>query len=406
MLATIMGHNEETKKSLPELRVVLLGISTDLDSELTDTIMVASYNPNNQEASILSIPRDTFIGKSKTKATGAEKINAVYSLKGGPEATLEEVNNITGLDTENYVVVKTEALIKLVDVLGGVEFNVPIDMKYDDKTQNLHINLKAGEQVLNGDQAEQLLRFRHNNDGTSYPTEYGDNDIGRMRTQREFISAVMRQTLKAENILKIGEFLDIAKENVTTNMDFDSIKDYIPYMVEFSTENLTTDSLPGTPEMCNELWFYVYNKTQTEEMIQRLFYHKTTEEIEASKTNSTNTTNTSKKNSTNSNNTTASTNSLESSTASSKNTAIIEVLNGTGATEKFDQAVTKLKEAGFNIKKTSKTNTTSHTVIYNKKYAPDSILEEIKRTLGSGTISNSAASTSQVDISITIGTDY
>ena len=79
-------------------------------------------------------------------------------------------------------------------------------MKYDDPTQDLHIDLKAGVQMIDGEKAEQLLRFRKNNDGTSYPTEYGDNDTGRMRTQREFIMAVMNQTLKPENIFKIGQF--------------------------------------------------------------------------------------------------------------------------------------------------------------------------------------------------------
>ena len=118
-------------------------------------------------------------------------------------------------------------------------------MKYDDPTQNLHINLKAGEQKINGDKAEQLLRFRKNNNGTSYPEEYGDNDTGRMRTQREFIMAVMQQTLKPGNIFKIGQILDIANNYLETNIDFSYIKDYIPYAVEFSTENLATETIPG-----------------------------------------------------------------------------------------------------------------------------------------------------------------
>src|SRR5699024_3279078 len=119
---------------------------------------------------------------SESKATPFDKINALYSIS--PEKTLEAVNRITGLDIQYYIVVKTEALIQLVDAIGQVEFNVPIDMKYDDPTQDLHIDLKAGVQMIDGEKAEQLLRFRKNNDGTSYPTEYGDNDTGRMRTQR------------------------------------------------------------------------------------------------------------------------------------------------------------------------------------------------------------------------------
>ena len=148
MLATVVGHDENTKKNLKEIKVLVLGVSSDLDSELTDTIMVASYNPNTQKANLLSIPRDSFTGKYKNKATASQKINALYKINKNPQKTLDAVNEITGLDIQYYVLVRTEALIKLVDAIGGVEFNVPIDMKYDDPTQDLHIDLKAGEQVL------------------------------------------------------------------------------------------------------------------------------------------------------------------------------------------------------------------------------------------------------------------
>ena len=136
MLATVVGHDEETKKNLPELKILILGVSTDLgDTAPTDTIMVASYNPKEQTANLLSIPRDTYVGKNKAKATPSDKINSLYSY-GGAEKTLEAVNKLTGLDIKYYAVVKTEALIKLVDAIGEVNFNVPIDMKYDDPTQN------------------------------------------------------------------------------------------------------------------------------------------------------------------------------------------------------------------------------------------------------------------------------
>ena len=239
MLATVVGHDEYTKKNLGEFKVLILGISTDQENvELTDTIMVASYNPNTQKATLLSIPRDTYTGKNPSRATAYEKINALYSRKSRPDETLKAVNEITGLNIEYYVVVKTEALIKLVDVIGGVKFNVPINMDYDDTSQDLHIHLKAGEQLLDGDKAEQLVRFRHNNNGTSYSEEYGDNDTGRMRTQREFIMQTLKQTLKVENMFKIGQILDVAKEYVITNVDFNVAKDYIPYAVEFNTENI------------------------------------------------------------------------------------------------------------------------------------------------------------------------
>ena len=137
MLVTFVGHDQETLKNLEELRVLVLGVSTDTTAVLTDTIMVASYNPRTQKASLLSIPRDTYVGKNENTANSYNKINALY--QSNIDKVLEAVNNLTGLNLQYYVVVKTEALIALVDEIGGVEFNVPIDMDYDDSKQNLHI---------------------------------------------------------------------------------------------------------------------------------------------------------------------------------------------------------------------------------------------------------------------------
>lgn len=121
-------------------------------------------------------------GKKFSNANSNEKINSIYNDK-NPERILSKVNELTGLNIKYYVKIDNNALIKLVDILGGIEFDIPIDMDYDDKSQNLHIHLKKGTQTINGKKAEMLLRFRHNNNGTSYSKEYGDNDYGRMRTR-------------------------------------------------------------------------------------------------------------------------------------------------------------------------------------------------------------------------------
>ena len=423
MLATVAGHDENTKKNLGEFKCLILGISTDQTGvDLTDTIMVASYNPNTQKATLLSIPRDTYTGKNAAKATAYEKINALYGRKHRPDETLAAVNEITGLDIQYYVVVQTEALIKLVDVIGGVTFNVPIDMKYDDPTQDLHIDLKAGEQLLDGDKAEQLVRFRHNNNGTSYPEEYGDNDTGRMRTQREFIMQVIKQTAKPENIFKIGEILDVAEKYVITNIDFGVAKDYVPYAVEFNTENLLTATLPGTNTNKNTAatWVFIYNKKQTASLIQELFYDrdKTEEELaaEENETNSTNTTssNTTKNTTnsssskTNSTSTTSSSTSSSSTVVSSKNKANlkIEVLNGSGTSKNLQTAVSDLEGAGYKVTRTGSTNITSKTTIINKKNAGSSLLNNIKDILEVGTIQSSESSSSKIDITIILGKDY
>ena len=401
MLATMVGHDENTKKNLGEFKVLVLGISTDQeDVELTDTIMVASYNPNTQKATLLSIPRDTYTGKNTKKATAYEKINALYSRKKDPQTVLDAVNELTGLDIEYYVIVRTEALIKLVDVIGGITFNVPIDMDYDDPTQDLHIHLTAGEQELDGDKAEQLVRFRHNNNGTTYPQEYGDNDLGRMRTQREFIMQTLKQTLKPENVFKIGQILDVAKENVQTNVDFNVAKDYIPYAVEFNTENLLTETLPGTTpdwKQTNNVSIFVVDKKKTAELVQELFYDRDAEETE-SQTDGTEGNQTS--NESTSNTTTSSNSSSNSSTLK------IEVLNGSGESKNLQKVVNELEGAGYKVTRTGSTNTTTKTTIVNKKSVRDTTLKNIKEVLGTGSISTSESNSSKVDLTVIIGKDY
>ena len=246
--------------------ILVMGVSEDISVELTDTIILIGYNPDTNKAFMLSIPRDTFVGKSEASAGGYDKINALYQTN--PEKTVAAVEDLTGVKIDYYVTVKTGALVKIVDIIGGVDFDVPMNMDYDDDSQDLHIHLKAGEQTLNGDQAEQLVRFRHNNNGSSYSSEYGDNDIGRMRTQREFIKVVGNKLITTNDVDKLKEIAKTVFENLSTNMSLSTVLTYIPYAVNIDVENnLSMDQLPGTPALINELWFYKSNTSETQELM-------------------------------------------------------------------------------------------------------------------------------------------
>ena len=236
IVTTVVGSNSEKVKNLEDLYVLCMGKSQNM----TDTIMVVKYSPKTQSAAMLSVPRDSFVGTNKDKATAFDKINAKYQLN--PQNTIDAVNKLTGLNLKYYITIDTKALRDLVDAIGGVYFDVPIDMDYDDSSQDLEIHLEKGYQLLNGMQAEGVVRFRHNNNGTSYSYEYGDNDLGRMKTQRAFIQAVISQTMKASNITKINEILKIANEEVETNMSWNDVKDYIAALMKFDTSNLKTDA--------------------------------------------------------------------------------------------------------------------------------------------------------------------
>lgn len=269
-LAALLGHNEETVKNLDTLQILVMGESTGM----SDTIIACSYNPKTQKASMLSIPRDTYVENGNYKYSVYNKINSLYSGGETPEKTLAAVNEITGLDIKYYILVDTEALIKLVDLIGGVEFDVPINMNYDDDSQDLHIHLKQGYQTLNGDQAEQVVRFRHNNDGSSYPYEYGNEDYGRMKTQRNLIIAVARQTIKLKNVTEIGNMMSIMKEDVKTNIDFNMLIDYIPYAVNMDLNTIQTAQLPGESAQRGGGWFFFHDEEETIKIVDELFNEK------------------------------------------------------------------------------------------------------------------------------------
>ena len=266
-MAVLLGHNKETVENLETLRILIMGESTGM----SDTIIVCYYSPKTQNVSMLSIPRDTYVKNENYKYSAYNKINSLYSGGKTPEKTVQAVNEITGLDIDYYILVDTEALIKLVDLIERVYFDVPIDMDYDDG-QDLHIHLKKGYQKLTGEQVEQVVRFRHNNDGTSYPPDYGDEDYGRMKTQRNIIMEIAKQTIKLKNITEIKNILNIMKEEVKTNVNFNSIIDYVPYAVNVDMSTIKTSQLPGVSENRGGYgWFFYYDEKETKKIVDELF---------------------------------------------------------------------------------------------------------------------------------------
>ena len=261
MAADVLGEDDP-------IFILVLGVSEDIQAALTDTIILAGYNPDSQKAFMLSIPRDTFVGTGEAWASGYDKINALYQK--GPEKTVEAVEKLTGIDIAHYVIVKNSALPAIVTAIGEVEFDVPIDMDYDDPTQNLHIHLDAGVQMIDGDEAEQLLRFRHNNDGSSYPSEYGDNDYGRMRTQREFIKAVAAQLVSGNTLANVKEIGTAVFNNIETDMSLTKMLGYAPSALKLDINGIRMEQLPGASEKLNNLWFYKHNSSKTYDIINEL----------------------------------------------------------------------------------------------------------------------------------------
>lgn len=388
IVSTIVGTNSEQTKNLDDIYMLVLGKSQNM----TDTIMVVKYSPKDQQASLLSIPRDSFVGKSTSSATAFDKINSKYQIS--PQSAIDAVNKLTGLNLKYYLTVDTKALRDLVDAIGGVYFDVPIDMDYDDSSQALAIHLKKGYQLLNGMQAEGVVRFRHNNNGTSYPSEYGDNDLGRMKTQRAFIETVLKQTLKVENITKINQLINIAKDEVSTNIPWDTLKNYAVALMDFDTNNLKTGALPGAADYYNGLSFFIVDTSQSKRVVNDLFLstNETTNAISNSSTSTSSSSNTTKSIGT-------------SSSSKSKSKIKLEVLNGTGSIDRFDNAITQLKNNGYNVTKKGTTNFTEKTVIIDRKSNTNEEKNKLKSLLCTG-ITTVGEDNSNVDFTIIIGIDY
>lgn len=365
LIAATLGHNENTKKNLDTITFLILGKSQNL----TDTIMVCSYDPKNQTAAMLSIPRDTFTGNKKDKATAMQKINALYQIS--PQKTLDAVNKLTGLNIQYYATIDTKSLRDVVDAVGGVYFDVPRDMKYTDTEQKLYIDLKQGYQLLDGDKAEQLLRFRHGqNLSDTYSSDYGQQDLGRMRTQREFLVEAAKQIMQAKNVFKIGEFIDIAHKNLETNIPLNLIKDYVPYALEFNMDNVQSDMLPGAAGTYNKVALYIADTKKAKELVRDMF-HINTDEVKKI----------------------------------DKAKIKIEILNGSGKKANAVEVEDALKEEGYTVVKKETTKSTAKTTIINRTKQSEDIAIEIKNTIGEGRISAGKQS-NDIDFTIMIGKDY
>ena len=192
----------------PDMYTFLL-CGTDDGNGGTDTIMVAAYDARNQKMNVMSIPRDTMVDVSWS----TKKINSTYNA-GGVRRLAEEVGNLIGFPVDFYIKVDLEGFVDLIDALGGVDFEVPYNMNYEDPTQNLSIHVQKGMQHLDGKTAVGVVRWRKNNDGTGYSS----GDIGRIQTQQAFLTAVGEKCLNLGNITKIREFAEFFANHVETNL--------------------------------------------------------------------------------------------------------------------------------------------------------------------------------------------
>ena len=213
---------------------VLLG--RDRESANTDTIIVVSYDVANQKVGMISIPRDTAVNRDWRKDP---KINGAYA-GAGVDVLKEEIEQTFGIPIDYYIYVDLKGFVALVDELEGVDVYIPEEMNYDDPYQDLHIHFKAGLQKLNGQQAMEVVRFRHNNDGTGYP----NGDLGRIETQHAFFAALARQVLQLGNISNLPQIISLVIDNTDTNLSSGNIAFYAQEFLKMGMDDISFYTLP------------------------------------------------------------------------------------------------------------------------------------------------------------------
>ena len=195
--------NGRERKSKYCYNILLYGVDNDAGG--SDTNMLMRFDAVNKTVDVVSLPRDTLM-------SNGHKLNSSYN-NGGTEKLRSNIEDMLGVPVDFYVSVDLKGFITLIDQIDGVDFDVPEDMDYDDPYQDLHIHFKKGLQHLNGQQAMEVVRFRHNNDNTGYG---GQQDLGRIGTQQAFLKTVAQKLMKLENVPAMAEtFLKYVKTDLT-----------------------------------------------------------------------------------------------------------------------------------------------------------------------------------------------
>ena len=287
------NYVEPVDKATGKANVLLLGV--DKDGLRTDTIIVASYDLDKNAVNLLSIPRDTrmYIGRQYQKINAAHALSQNGKIK-GPQGSIEAVTRLTGIPINYYVEFSCEAFRNTIDALGGVDIDVPQRMKYSDPVQDLYIDLQAGMQHLDGDKAEQLVRFR----------KYPRGDIQRVEMQQTFVKALAEQKLNITILTKLPDLFKTLQKDIETNFKVIDVMKYIPNLKELSPENINMYSLPG--DFSGEQYsasYWIADIEETKTLISEVFGYDATNISVGPKEKSTASTNSQKKNSTEKNST-------------------------------------------------------------------------------------------------------
>jgi LCP family protein required for cell wall assembly len=204
------------------------------DGTRTDTMMLLRVDAAKKRVALVSIPRDSKVYLANNR--GVDKINAAHAL-GGPDLAVQTVQDAFGIPIDNFMVINFRGVRELVDAIGGVDLYIEKAMHYTDNTAKLYINFRPGQRHLNGNEAEEFLRFRHDELG----------DIGRIRRQQQFVMAVTKKLKDPAIVFRMPELVKVANKYVETDLSPNDLLTLAFFGKDIQMNAVRTATLPGHP---------------------------------------------------------------------------------------------------------------------------------------------------------------
>lgn len=335
------------------------------DPKRTDTMLVVNYNPKTKNINMVSVPRDTRVTMNGKKI----KINSAHAIN-GVNGSIAAVENLLGIEINNYAKIDYEGFRKVIDAIGGVEMDITRDMNYDDPSQNLHIHFQKGTIVhLDGKKAEEFFRWRKNNNGTGF----ADGDLGRIENQHKFISKVVEKVKSPSIIPKIPNILSTIPDYVETDMSPEEIIKYGYAVTKGDKSSINMITLQGEAKYIGNVSYFIYDREKNRDIVYTLKAGGTSQK--------------------------------DNNTEIDKSEIKIKVLNGTKVNGLAADCERKLKEMGYSNIVTGNGERRDFTKVRLKK---DSSIStgEIENYLNIPNIEKNIQSDENFDIIILLGKDF
>lgn len=258
LIPTLMGARDEAVLAdVTEYRVLILG--KDDAADLTDVMMLASFDLETPSLSVMQIPRDTYLAYT---SADYKKINGAVRSLGGERALCDFLGKAMGVSIDGYVSFDLDFVEDVVDMLGGVEVDVPFDMEYDDPYQDLSIHLKKGTQTLSGKEAAHFIRYR---------SGYLRGDLGRIDAQKLFVASFLRAFLEKGDAGDLPRAAMLVAKYLRTDMRVDTLVALTGIVKRVSPADVTLLTLPGeeVQSQYSGAWYYVLSQSGMREVMER-----------------------------------------------------------------------------------------------------------------------------------------